>query len=612
MKKDHVFRIVLAIGIFFLVYQFAFKPMIENKKADTKENTQSKIKTTSGNGNGYDLIVYGEEPDGIAAAVSAARLGARTLLLANGKNLGGVFSHCLLTSLEIPYGKDNAKLNAGFLSELETRLGSQFSPQDYLYIVNTIVKNEKNIEVKYGVSLKAVNIKNKRVSSLEITAGDKKSTVEGSIFIDASENGSLLTACDIPYTSGSEDLNLKNSYMPVRLNFEMAGTDIKKIRELLKNMDVDFYKSLAEYDPGDVNARISSFNIYEIDEKTIIVQGVELCNINVLNARELKLAYSTANEEAKNLATFLANRFDQFKGWKYIGAAENLYINEGKHFKGVYTLTVNDVLSNTWFDKTVAMGSYPIQIGKFAGKSTLYAGKPEQYAVPLGCMIPKGIDNLFMTGKKISYSSLAASSAGIIGTSIVTGNSAGVLSAFCILNSLEPSDIEKESDLGKIEDMNEFLVKQGLNFPHEEFKNKLTSNWAYTELDQLVSLGLVAGGSNNDYHLDKEAVQSDFAMLLLNGIYRVAPEKYSLPLDRRIRPYFNKEKLTPDKAARILEELYDLPDKGKNSYDKVCKLGYINKILQLSIKNKEVLTMDEVYYLSAYIIKAYTSKSIPD
>lgn len=612
MKKEFVFRFVLAIGIFFLVYQFALKPLFTKDGNQSSGTNSGDIKISGNTSAEYDVIVYGEEPDGIAAAVSSARLGAKTLLLAQGKNLGGSIAKCLLTDLEVPFGKNNIVLNAGFMSELDARIGILFSPYDYLYAVNTLVKNEKSLKVMYNVSLESISIKNNKLAALDISEDGEKITVDGDIFIDSSRDGGILDKCEVAYSTGSEDLNLKNTFMPVRLNFEIQGSDVSKVKKLISGMDTDFYKVLAEFESGNVNSRISNFKIYVLDEKTVLVQGIELSNVNVLDKQKLKAAYKEAIAEAKNFATFLANRYDQLKGWKYLGAAEELYVREGKHYEGLYKLSVDDVLSNTYFDKTIAMGSYPVQIGKFAGNATLFAGKPIQYAIPIGCLIPKNFDNLLMTGAKISYSSLAASSAGTIGTSIATGNSAGITAVYCLLNNLEINDINSETDTDKIMDFNKFLAKQGMNFPHEVMDNKLKSNWVFTELQQLISLGLVSGGLDNNYNLGRKAVQSDLAMLLLNGIYRVDPSKYTLKLDAGIRPYFNNGELTRDKAARILEELYDLPDKGRNSYEKVCKLGYVDEILQLSLKNKKVLTMDDVFYLSARNIKAYTGRNIKD
>jgi alkyl hydroperoxide reductase subunit AhpF len=110
MKKEFIFRMVLALGIFFLVYQFGIKPIVGDKISKSTQTTSDKsaewVKSfVPSDGDGYDVIVYGEEPDGIAAAVSSARLGAKTLLLPQGKDLGGVVSHSMLTDLELPFGK---------------------------------------------------------------------------------------------------------------------------------------------------------------------------------------------------------------------------------------------------------------------------------------------------------------------------------------------------------------------------------------------------------------------------------------------------------------------------------------------------------------------------
>ena len=555
MKKEFVFRLVLALGIFFLVYQFAVKPMIGDVQLTGDKNGDNGLKIFAGSEGGYDLVVMGEQPDGIAAAVAAARLGAKTLLLSQGENLGGAVSRCLLTDLEIPYGEDNKILNAGFLSELDYRLGQQFSPQDYISSVNTLVKNEKNLDVKYNVMLDSPVITGHKLEALTIRSNNVKSTVEGRMFIDATQNGDLLLACKIPYTTGSEDLNLKESFMPLKLNFQMEGADISRVRELLKNMDAVFYKTLAEYEPADVDSWVGNFRINVINDNTIIVQGLEFANVNAIDPRELKNAYSTAVKEAKSFALFLADRIPQLHGWKYQKAAEELYVGEGRHFKGLYELSVNEVLDNAYFDKTAAMGSYPVQIGKFAGKGVYIAGKPVQYGIPVGCLIPAEIDNMLMTGGKISCSSLAASSTGTMGTEIATGNSAGVISAYCLLNNLDPADIEREKDEIEIEEFGKFMKKQGLYFPDTDIKNKNASNWAYPALEELITLGLVAGGMDNNYSFDKKATQGDLAILLLNGIYRLDRASYSLALDARIRPYFNREELTRDRAAKILEGL---------------------------------------------------------
>ncbi len=612
MKKEFVFRFVLALGIFFLVYQFALKPVLDNKWADGGSKGEVVLYQSESTGNEFDVVVFGEEPDGIAAAITAARLGARTLLISQEDHLGGIVTRCLLTDMELPYDANNRLLNGGVLSELYSKLGSNFSPLNYETEVSKLVKSEKNIEVRYNTKLDSVQIRGYSLEALHLITKDTASTIKGKVFIDATRNGELLTACDVPFTTGSEDLNLKDSYIPLKLNFEMAGTDASGAARLMKDVDADFYKKLGEYDPVDIDTRIGDFHIQETDDGTINIQGLQIANINPMDPLKLKKAYDTAVREAKNLALFLSIRFEELKGWKFKRAAEEFYAEEGRHFKGLYILSANEVLENSYFDKTVAMGSLPVDIGKFAGQSSIYAGNPSQYGIPIGCLLTSQADNLLMTGAKISYSSLAASSAGTLGTATATGGSAGAIAAYCLANGLEPADIQKEKDLGKIERFRQFLNQQGFFLPDREIKNKNASNWVYPALRELLSLGLVSGGLNNNYSFDRKAVQSDLAILLLNGVYRLDRDKYSLALDLRLRPYFKEEELTRDKAAEILAVFYDLPGKGENTYEKVCSLGYINDIMQLRLKNKKVVAIDDIYYLAAHNIKAFAGKDIDD
>ena len=44
----------------------------------------------------YDVIVIGGGPAGVAAAISSARLGQKTLIIENGNALGGAINHMLV------------------------------------------------------------------------------------------------------------------------------------------------------------------------------------------------------------------------------------------------------------------------------------------------------------------------------------------------------------------------------------------------------------------------------------------------------------------------------------------------------------------------------------
>ena len=611
MKKEYVFRIALALCIFFAVYQFGVKPILgDNFLKSSKDSGNWAEGLSSGNQVGYDVIVLGEDPEGIAAAVSAARLGAKTLLLAEGDDLGGVISRCMLSQLEIPVGSNNRLLNGGILSEFYKDLDGQFSIEGYLSSAGRLIKAEKSLDIEYGAVFDSAILAGGRLTGVNVSKVTGRKTYKGRFFIDATMEGRLLEACKTPYTTGSGDLNLKDSFMPVMLNFEMTGPLTTDIKKLLQSTGGEFYNGLSEYRALDTKVRIDDLKIYYPEEKKIILQGLEMTNINPVDAQQLAQAYDTAVKEVKNLADFLSAKFPQFKDWKFSKPAKAFHIRETRHFAGLYQLSVNDVLENKYFDDTVAMGSYPIQTGKFVSKGTYLAGKPSQYGIPLGCLVPADIGNLLMVGSKASYSSLAASSAGAIGTGIATGEASGVVAVYSILRHTDPSVIMKNREM--VQELHGFLIRQKMYLPLQIFENKNSMNWSYPAVRQLLSLGLLAGGAENNFNFDKNAREKDLAIVLLNGIYRLGSGSYTLELDSRIRPYFEDKILTRDKAAQILNELYGEKAGAGSAYRIACEKGYLNDVMQLRLKDKKILTMDDVYYLGAYNIKLFTGKDIKD
>lgn len=612
MKRDSFIRAVIVMAIALIVYLFGIRPFITGDIFFERDKSSFRWAQgiSKGSTDAYDVVVYGEEPEGIAAAISATRLGARTLVLANGSDLGGVVSKCLLTDIEASSGSTKEILNGGILAELNHKLGKTFSAKKYKTVVTRLVNAEKNIEIIYNVRLMSAVVDGKSLKSINLETDGKKLNCKGKVFIDATRSGELLSACKVPFYKGSEDLNLKGSYMPVRLNFYMTGPKAAAVSSMVNRNKEILASSLKEYTPYDVRTRINDLSVVSTGSESVIIHGIELAGVDVDNSSQLKEAYTSAVKEAQELSAFLASKFKEFNGWKFSKAADSLFIPEYRHFKGQYTLSVNDIMENRYFDSTIAMGSLAVEGGKLANGSRYIIGKPVQYGIPLGCIVPKNSDNVLMTGAKASFSSLAASSAGSLGTGIATGEAAGLVAVYSLLKNVTPASLEQQKKTDNYAQIQKYLKQQSFYIPKLEFENKNESNWSYPAVRQLISLGLIAEGNSNDPGFGRKAKMSDLAILLLNGIYRVDPAKYSLELDSRLRRYFVNEPLTRKSAGEIIGALYDL--KSENAYSEACRKGFINKIMQLRLKDRDKLNLDDVYYLAVYNIRGYTGKDIKD
>ncbi|MCX7749067.1 MAG: FAD-dependent oxidoreductase [Clostridia bacterium] len=617
MKKEFILRMVLVAIIAVLIYQFGLKPMFTNKNTPQKSSTSSSWsngKLVSDKGK-YDVVVLGEMPEGIASAVSAARSGAKTLLICEGMDLGSIFTQSLLIDFEIYKGDENQYINQGIFYELYDKIGEEITPGKYKDAVTKMVKAEEKLEVIYGSRIISPVLKGNVLEGINLSSGGIKKTILGKRFIDATSHGNILIACNVPYFNGSEDINISKNYLPLKLNFLLSGTDPKEFKNLVKTTNISvLYQVVKEYKPSSEDIRIQNFKmIFDETDQSVIVQGIEMSGVDVLDKNILPSAYKKAADEAKKFAKYLSDKFKAFKDTRFVKAANEFYIRESRHYKGEYTLKVNEILENKNFDDKIVLAAGPVDASKVVNNGFRYIiGKPTQYSIPLGCIIPLKTDNILMVGNKASYASLAATSTGTVSVNISLGEAAGIAAVFSLTENISPREMLKSKDISRMRELQKILKKQGVYLDDFSFKNPNLSSWVYPAIKELNSLGLISGGMGNNYGLAMPAKQQDLAILLLNGVLRVSPSKYTLDLDSRIRSYFTEDDLTPNKAGELLTSFYDVRVKAGSAYNKACESGYINDIMQLKLKDKKILTLDDVFYLASYNIKNYAGESIPE
>lgn len=600
----------MAVGIAILFYNFGVKPMITGQAFLRVEKSLNwALGKLPKEQEGYDVIVVGEEPEGLAAAVVSARAGAKTLLVAEGPDLGGMVSRCLNVDMETNYGPHGEILNKGILTELSQKLGRKFSPEKYKTIAADLAGSEKRLTILYDAAIDSPILKDSTITGIVLNIKGQKTTYIGKRIIDATQDGELLTLCKVPYFLGSEDLHMKNSYIPLRLNFEIEGVKSSLLDKLSVADNQQLQASVKKYITSSKNNKISDFRIQNIGNNRAIIEGIEIAGVDENNAKSMENAYKNAAVEALNFSNFLKEGYVLFKDSSFKNAADAFYVKEYRHFVGEHILSINEILENKDFPNKIALGSMPPEASKFTD-SQYIIGKPSEYAVPLECAIPLNIDNLLMVGHKISYSSLAGSSADSLSINIATGEGAGVAAVFSLTENITPRDLVKQKDQSRTTKFIELLRNEGVRVSDFKIANKNESNWAYDAIKQINSLGLISAGLTNDYRFSQEAKQEDLAILLLNGIYRVSPEKYSLELDARLRPYFIKGKLTKEKCGEILMALYGKNVEKSGAYQAASDEGYLTNEFKLQFKDKSTLTMDQVYDISAYNIVRFTGKVI--
>ncbi len=144
-----------------------------------------------------DVAVYGGTPTGVSAAIQAARMGKKVILLSFNQHVGGLTSGGLTSS---DLGK---KESIGGLSlEFYTRLGkkSNFSSSKAESVFRKML-DEAGVQVLLVRPLEAAEMKDKRITSIRLMTGE---TVQAGVFVDATYEGDLLAAANVSYYVGRE------------------------------------------------------------------------------------------------------------------------------------------------------------------------------------------------------------------------------------------------------------------------------------------------------------------------------------------------------------------------------------------------------------------------
>jgi hypothetical protein len=113
---------------------------------------------------------------------------------------------------------------------------------------------------------------------------------------------------------------------------------------------------------------------------------------------------------------------------------------------GDHTLTQNDLLHGK-FDDAVAIGGWPMDDHPPSGfdkpdlAPNISIRTPEVYDIPLRTMYSKNVKNLFMAGRNISASHVAFTSARVMATCAVIGQAVGTAAAQCVERGLAPREL---------------------------------------------------------------------------------------------------------------------------------------------------------------------------
>ena len=502
----------------------------------------------------YDVIVVGSDPEGIAAALSAARNGMKTLLLSKDSTPGGLYTLGALNFIDVPETRDGTLLVGGIYEEFVNAVGgSGFDIVNAANVFNDMLTAEDNLTVRYGAKFQEPVMNGNTITGVTVLEeGDMLVTYNAPYIIDATQDGDVAAAAGAPYTYAGEDIGERDREMGVTLVFRVSGVNWDSMCRYLtikRGIGEIFNKSTSmgvsgntawgfsdegyAYEPSDEAMRLRGFNMAKQDNGDVLVNALLIFDVDPLDETSREEGIARAKAELENIIPYLQDEFWGFGDCELAGTAEDLYVRESRHITCEYNLTIDDVLENRDQDDRIAVTSYPVDVQPT--KTQTYGtvvGYPDQYAVGYKSLVPQDVDGLLVVGRAAGYTSLAAGSARIVPTGMACGEAAGVAVAVAKAQSATPRDLV--DDDAAIAEIQEKLTAQGAKLDHTQTHEEVMDHWAYPGVKVLRSLGVLDGGYDNNYYLDDTITMNRYQNMVNNAV-----KKAGFALSEKI--YVNEE-----------------------------------------------------------------------
>jgi len=387
----------------------------------------------------FDVIVCGAGPAGIAAAVGAARAGAKTCLIEAHGCLGGIW-----TAGNLAYILDGAS-KQGFLPELLALLDSYDARQGFVCDVETLKLVLEQLCLDAGVHVRLYT----RVSAAVRDSGGKLTHIvtesktgreawASHLFIDTTGDGDLAAHAGCGFDIGEES---SGKMQPMSMVAIVTGVHPEDSRPFTIIEKASRLRMLEEIHKGGFFPSYTSPALWHIRDDLYIMMANHQYNVSGLSADDLTRATIEARQEIHQIIGVLRSSGGIWKDLRLVATPAQIGVREGRRIHGLYKVTKEDIMNGVVHEDGICRVRFNMDVhaleksgsgADFEKSVEAYRKRAQPYDIPLRAMIAKDIDGLLMAGRCISGDFLAHSSYRVTGNAVQTGQAAGALAAAAV------------------------------------------------------------------------------------------------------------------------------------------------------------------------------------
>lgn len=400
-----------------------------------------------------DVLVTGSGPAGIGATLTAARAGADVILVESTGAPGGIATTGLMShwtgtvdsSLYREILKKSAEKN-DFTHEVTSTIDPEKLKILYLELLS-----EAGVRLMLYTTVTGVVMDGSTVKGVITHSKSGSGVIKAKTVIDASGDGDAAAMAGAEYILGRES---DGKMQPATLMFKVGGVDYDRA------VFLGSFESTYETDKGELQA-LARKHLKAPAGHVLLYKstlpGVVTCNmtncidVDGTTAEGLTKAETVCRMQLEPIVRFLREFVPGYENCYLISSASLIGIRETRHFKGVETITEQDILSARQFDNYVVKGAYfNFDVHSITGAGLDKTGVQKHfsqssgYTIPYGCLVPEKIDGLLLAGRCISGTHMAHSNFRAMPICLAIGEAAGAAAVISSKEGCLPRNVKAE------------------------------------------------------------------------------------------------------------------------------------------------------------------------
>jgi len=448
----------------------------------------------------YDTIVVGGGAAGVAAAIAAAKHGARTLLVESEGTVGGaaitglpflgVCNSCgewvvggvLRTLL------DKCRELGGYIGPVcdwRTVWGVCVDPECFrLSVIEGLAAGAADL-LLYTVA-EGVEVAHGRIDAVSVVNRNGRHRISAKQVIDATGDAGIARPAGAPVETGGD----RGELQPISLTLRMCNVDFAALLAFVRESPSEFL--LAENpvfprNPAECARRLADAGYpyaalsaegrtlgraietgamfpctavfmtpTSVSKREMCLNTTRLAGVDATDVASLSRSLGKLCEQVTLASEFLKTSIPGFEQACLSGIAPRIGVRETRRVIGEYVLTTDDVIEGRKSPRGVAKGAHHVDLhGEGTDQVRVPVRDGQSYDIPYECLTPKNVTNLLVAGRCLSSTREANGSARVMGTCMATGDAAGTAAALCVERGF--TDVRDLS----IEALRDRLVSQG-------------------------------------------------------------------------------------------------------------------------------------------------------